>query len=57
MSVRGKKTFGEEVGALKRTLHRVLVKHLTSDATRPFQQLSVLRLVAQGEVETQAENA
>src|SRR5262245_52222055 len=55
MSVRGKKTFAEEVGALKRTLHRTMVKHLSSEATRPFQQMSVLRLVAQGEVETQAE--
>ena len=55
MSVRGKKTFAEEVGALKRTLHRTMVKQLSQDATRPFQQMSVLRLVAQGEVETQAE--
>ena len=50
-------TFGEQVGSLRRTLHRALVRHLAERTRRPFPQLLALRAISRGEVETQVELA
>src|SRR5687767_13743485 len=50
-------TLTEQVGALKRAVHRVLRKKLAGETKRPFVQLSALFLIARGEVKTQTELA
>src|SRR5687767_1208058 len=50
-------TFAEELGALRRTFHRALVRKLAREVSRPFLQLQALRLIALEEVHTQAELA
>lgn len=57
MKVRGARTFAEELGSLKRTLHRALAKKLANEVNRPMLQLYALRLIANGEVCTQADLA
>lgn len=50
-------TYGEKVGSLRRTLHRVLVKHLSARTNRPMAHLLALRSISLKEVNTQAELA
>jgi DNA-binding MarR family transcriptional regulator len=50
-------TLCEQLGAVRRTVHRELSRRLASETKRPFQQLLALRVVACGDVETQAELA
>jgi len=50
-------TVGEHIGSLRRTLHRALARRLASQTQRPFQQLLALRVVAEGQVHTQADLA
>ena|SRR5688500_13362952 len=50
-------TLPEQVGALKRAVHRVLMKKLAGETKRPLVQLSALYLIARGEVKTQSELA
>lgn len=57
MNVRGVRTFAEEVGLLRRTLHRALAKKLANESDRPLLQLFALRFIANGEVCTQADLA
>lgn len=48
---------GEQVGALRRVLHRVLARRLAPISPRPFQHLLALRVVARGEAATQRDLA
>ena len=50
-------TLPEQVGALKRAVHRALMRKLASETKRPLVQLSALFLIARGEVKTQTELA
>jgi MarR family transcriptional regulator for hemolysin len=50
-------TYGEQVGSLRRTLHRALVSRVSERTRRPVQQLLALRAISRGEVETQVELA
>src|SRR4051812_42404534 len=50
-------TFGDQVGSLRRTLHRALVKRIAALSDLPLTQLLALRTVARNEVETQAQLA
>lgn len=50
-------TFGEQVGSLRRTLHRALVRHLAERSERPFSHLLALRAISRREVETQVQLA
>jgi DNA-binding MarR family transcriptional regulator len=50
-------TYGEQVGSLRRTLHRALVRHLAERTRRPLPQLLALRTISRREVETQVELA
>jgi MarR family transcriptional regulator, transcriptional regulator for hemolysin len=49
--------FGEQVGALRRTMHRVLARRIAPFSPRPFQQLLALRVIAQRDARTQTELA
>jgi MarR family transcriptional regulator, transcriptional regulator for hemolysin len=46
-------TLPEQVGALKRAVHRAVMKKLAGETKRPLLQLSALYTIARGEVETQ----
>jgi DNA-binding MarR family transcriptional regulator len=50
-------TYGEQVGSLRRTLHRQLVRHLAGRSKRPLPQLLALLSISRGDVETQVELA
>lgn len=50
-------TLCEQLGAVRRKFHRELTRRLSIETKRPFQQLVALRIVAKGDVETQAELA
>ena len=50
-------TYGEQVGSLRRTLHRAIVLHVAERSDRPIPQLMALRVIASSEVQTQAELA
>ncbi|MDP2274797.1 MAG: MarR family transcriptional regulator [Archangium sp.] len=50
-------TYGEQVGSLRRTLHRAIVLHVAERSDRPITQLMALRVIASSEVKTQAELA
>lgn len=50
-------TLPEQVGALRRTLHRLLSRRLSERTRRPFQHLVALKLIALRGVRTQAELA
>lgn len=50
-------TLPEQVGALKRAVHRSLMRKLATETKRPLVQLSALYLIARGEVKTQTELA
>jgi DNA-binding MarR family transcriptional regulator len=50
-------TYGEQVGSLRRTLHRLLVRHLAGRSKRPLPQLLALLSISRGDVETQVELA
>ena len=49
--------FTEQVGALRRTLRRAIIRRVALGSDRPLPQLQALRLVAKEEVQTQAELA
>ncbi len=48
-------TFAEQVGDLRRTLHRALKRRLAGETPRPLNQLLALRSIAEFEVQLQAE--
>jgi MarR family transcriptional regulator, transcriptional regulator for hemolysin len=48
-------TLAEQVGSLKRALHRVLVRRLAGSTERPLLQLSALRVIARDEARTPSE--
>lgn len=50
-------TYGEQVGSVRRTLHRALVRHVAERSELPITHLMALRVVATSEVKTQAELA
>ena len=50
-------TWGEQIGALRRTLHRALVRHVAERSDRPVTQLLALRAISKKQVATQAELA
>ncbi len=50
-------TLPEQVGALKRAVHRALMRKVALETKRPLLQLSALYVIARGEVETQTELA
>lgn len=50
-------TFGEQIGSLRRTLHRAIVLRVAERSQRPITQLMALRVIASSEVQTQAELA
>ncbi len=50
-------TYGEQVGSVRRTLHRALVRHVAERSELPITHLMALRVVASSEVQTQAELA
>ncbi len=50
-------TYGEKVGSLRRTLHRALVKHVSTRTNRPIAHLLALRSISRDEVNTQAQLA
>lgn len=47
----------QQVGVLRRTLRRVLTRRLAAQTDSPLQQLLVLRVISQGDAETQTEVA
>lgn len=47
-------TLAEQVAALRRTLHRAISSRLAQKSERPFVQLLALKVVARGELDTQA---
>ncbi len=49
--------FSEQVGSLRRTLRRALNHRVAQQSARPVAQLQALRLIARGEVHTQADLA
>src|SRR5687768_10901977 len=50
-------TFAEQVGALRRTLYKVLARRVAARCGRPLPQLNALRLISGYEVQTQAQLA
>jgi MarR family transcriptional regulator, transcriptional regulator for hemolysin len=50
-------SFAEQVGCLRRSMRRALIKQLALRSDRPINQLLALRSIAMREVETQAELA
>jgi MarR family transcriptional regulator, transcriptional regulator for hemolysin len=50
-------TLPEQVGALRRTMHRLVTRRLGERTRRPFQHLLALKFIALREVRTQAELA
>ena len=50
-------TLPEQVGALKRAVHRALSRKLAAETKRPILHLSALYVIARGEVKTQSELA
>ena len=50
-------TYAEQVGSLRRALHRALVRHLAERTERPVMQLLALRAISRTEVQTQAQLA
>jgi DNA-binding MarR family transcriptional regulator len=50
-------TYAEQVGSLRRALHRALVRYLAERTERPVMQLLALRVVSRAEVQTQAQLA
>lgn len=50
-------TLAEQVGALRRTLYRLLTRRLSGKTRRPLTQLLAVKFVAAGGVRTQAELA
>lgn len=50
-------TFAEQLGSVKRSLHRALLARLAVETKRPFQQLLALRVIAREQVRTQSELA
>ena len=50
-------TLVEQIGALRRTMHRLFVRRLARSTSRPALQLLALRAIARHEVRTQSELA
>ncbi|WP_375765258.1 MarR family transcriptional regulator [Archangium gephyra] len=50
-------TLAEQVGALRRTLYRLLTRRLSGKTRRPFTQLLAVKFIAMRDVRTQAELA
>jgi DNA-binding MarR family transcriptional regulator len=50
-------TLVEQVASLRRTLHRLLTRRLSSQTDRPFMQMLALRVIDRGEVRGQTELA
>lgn len=50
-------TFAEQVGSVRRSLRRALAQRLAEKTNRPYVHLLALRVIARGEVRTQAELA
>jgi MarR family transcriptional regulator, transcriptional regulator for hemolysin len=50
-------TLPQQVGALKRAVHRALMRKLASETKRPLLHLSALYVIARGEVKTQTDLA
>lgn len=50
-------TYAEQVGSLRRALHRALVRYLAERTERPVMQLLALRSISRTEVQTQAQLA
>lgn len=50
-------TLCEQVGGLRRTLHRLLFRRLAARTRRPFHQLLALKVIALRDVRTQAQLA
>jgi DNA-binding MarR family transcriptional regulator len=47
-------TLVEQLASLRRTLHRLLTRRLSSQTDRPFMQMLALRVIDRGEVRSQA---
>jgi DNA-binding MarR family transcriptional regulator len=50
-------TFAEQVGSLRRSLHRALARYLAERTDRPLAHLQALRVISRSEVQTQAQLA